>query len=575
MVANINDEISADPVATIPSTVPSPPHPPVGSAWPLPRGVLALAFALFLVEALALQYAFGAFAMDFSALSSDEPAHYVTSLMVREYLTSGELTRPMAFASNYYLHYPKVAIGHWPPGFYAMLSAWMFAAGTSRLAALVLMAILAATLALATFAAGRALVAPWAGWFTGGLLLAMPLVRQSTAQVVYEHATSLFMLLAALQFARGMRTDRLRDWVGFALLASAGILTNASAWALGLMPAVALVLGRRLDLVRSPRMWASAGVVLVCTVPWYAATQSIRAEENALVGGGWQYVRDAVQVFPGAAATALGPVLTVAALIGLWTALWRPRESGRIEPVWACLAGLAAAKLALHIAVPAGLEARYVLAMLPALLLFAALGLDRAARSIGAGLSFAAPALAAVAVAPLAGSFIAAPPATVGYMSAATAVAAAKTDVPQAQLVVSDSQGEGAWIAAVAGLEPRPSTVVARGSKLFVVEDWLGRDTEERYAGADEVMALLDAIPVSVVVVDGTTLAGEVRGYHARVAAVVAASPAWERAGAYPVQRFGREFPEGLVVYRRRTPPRTPPDLERVSTLALRGSLRD
>lgn len=574
MVADIN-ESPAEPDVNASSTVPSPHLPPSTPARRGTRGVLAVAFVLFFAEALALQYAFGAFAMDFSSMSSDEPAHYVTSLMVREYLTSGDWTEPLSFASNYYLHYPKVAIGHWPPGFYALLSAWMLVAGTSRLAALVLMAIVAAALALVTFAAGRALVAPWAGWFAGVLLLALPLVRQSTGQVVYEHATSLFMLLAALQFARGMRTDRLRDWVAFALLASAAILTNASAWALGLLPAVALVLARRLDLLRSPRMWASGGVVLVCTVPWYLATQSIRAEENALVGGGWQYVRDAVVVFPGAVLTSLGPILSLGALIGLATALW-PKRDAAVQPVWACLAALAVAKLALHIAVPAGLEPRYVLAVLPGLLVFAAFGFERAAQWMGTGAAaLAGPALAIVAVAPIAGSLVAAQPFTLGYSSAASAVAAVKTGLPQAQLVISDSQGEGAWIAAMAALEPRPSTVVARGSKLFVVEDWLGRGAEERYAADGDVTTLLDAIPISVVVVDGTTLAGEVRGYHARVASVVAANSAWERAGAYPVQRFGRVFPEGLVIYRRRTPPQTAPDLARVSTLALRGSLRD
>jgi hypothetical protein len=28
----------------------------------------------------------------------------------------------MAYATEFYLHYPKISIGHWPPGYYAALA---------------------------------------------------------------------------------------------------------------------------------------------------------------------------------------------------------------------------------------------------------------------------------------------------------------------------------------------------------------------------------------------------------------------------------------------------------------------
>lgn len=554
-----------------------PPPSPVSTSWPS-RGVLAAAFLAFLLEALTLQYASGAVVADFSSRSSDEAAHFVTAVMVREYLASGAWGTPFTFASDYYVHYPKVAIGHWPPGLYAMLGVWMLAAGTSRIAALFFMAVVAAAMALITFLAGRTLVGPWAGWFAGTVLLALPLVRESTGQVVYEHTATVFMLIAALQFARGIRDDRLRDWLWFGLFASAAILTSGSSWALGLVPPLALVLARRLDRLRSPRMWSSAGVVLAGCAPWYLATESIRAGEGAFTVGGVAFVTSALVAFPAAIAGTLGAGLTLLAVAGAWIALAPRDRTSSIEPAWACLAALVLAKLVLHVAVPAGIEARYVLAGIPALVLFAALAIDSVARRLAtpATVWAARLALVLVALAPIVVAGLRArAPYSEGYARGAAVVDAAATRGPEAQIVLSDSQGEGAWIASLASLEPRPSKVVLRGSKLFVVEDWLGRGAEERYRSAPEVLALLDAIPVSTVVVDTTTVAAETRGYHARVDAAVASSPEWTLSGSYPLQRFGRPHPDGLRVYRRRTPASSPPDLARISALALRGSLRE
>ena len=44
----------------------------------------------------------------------DEAAHYVTGLMIRDYIADGIPQHPMRFAETYYDHYPKVALGNWP-----------------------------------------------------------------------------------------------------------------------------------------------------------------------------------------------------------------------------------------------------------------------------------------------------------------------------------------------------------------------------------------------------------------------------------------------------------------------------
>src|SRR3974390_765905 len=69
----------------------------------------------------------------------DEPAHYVTGLMIRDYVASGFPGSPVAYAENYYLHYPKVAFGIWGPLLHFTEAAWTLVFPPSRASMLALM----------------------------------------------------------------------------------------------------------------------------------------------------------------------------------------------------------------------------------------------------------------------------------------------------------------------------------------------------------------------------------------------------------------------------------------------------
>ena len=92
-------------------------------SWGSMRPPLLLLLLYFSITVL-LQWASGTYHSDFGGYP-DEPGHYVTGLMVRDYIAAGFPDSPSRFAENYYLHYPKVAIGHWPPVFYSIQAAWM------------------------------------------------------------------------------------------------------------------------------------------------------------------------------------------------------------------------------------------------------------------------------------------------------------------------------------------------------------------------------------------------------------------------------------------------------------------
>ncbi len=77
----------------------------------------------FFIEVLLFQWINGVLDNEYTGFP-DEAAHYVSSLLIENYITNGEIEHPLAYAKDYYYHYPKVAIGHWPPVMYGMLAIW-------------------------------------------------------------------------------------------------------------------------------------------------------------------------------------------------------------------------------------------------------------------------------------------------------------------------------------------------------------------------------------------------------------------------------------------------------------------
>src|SRR2546421_5009582 len=151
---------------TVPSEEEVSEHQERASRVPAAASVLAVTVVLFLIG-FWLESRGGVFRSELTR-ESDEPAHYVTALMVRDYMAQGMPAKPLAFAKNYYLHYPKVAFGHWPPVFYLFQASWMVIFGVSRTSVLCLMLAITALLGATLYAViSRAL-----GWWLAGFAAA-------------------------------------------------------------------------------------------------------------------------------------------------------------------------------------------------------------------------------------------------------------------------------------------------------------------------------------------------------------------------------------------------------------------
>jgi hypothetical protein len=536
------------------------------------------AFAVSLGMIVTLQVLGGAYASGFGG-DADEPAHLVTSLMVRDFIAGLDFRHPWQFAQQYYYHYPKVAIGHWPPVFYGALGTWLFIIGVSRATAIMFIAIVAATTASVIYFTGKRLIGRSAGVLAAVLFVASPLVQESSAQVMTEHLVTLGMLVSTLCFARFARTGQIRDGLAFGIIAGIAILTHGSAWALGLVPGVTLALTNRWDLLRRLGLWLAAVPVLVACVPWYVLT-------FGMVEGTWYGTSFWLQApnFGWSIYSALGFTILVFAFIGLGTTFIGVDRRTEVVPEWAALAGLAMATFALHCILPTGAENRFMVTVVPPIVLFSAAGVNAVAQWVGGRLPIGVVkvilAVALIAAFGLESFVLPQKLRNGGYDALVRDVRTRVSNVPQVWLISSGANGEGRLVAAVAIQEPHPNTYVLRGKTILAGGDWFGRNQEDRFDTLTKLAELLDGIPVTIIVIDDRVLPEQRRPYHDRLRKLVSSEgEKWELIGSYPETEDAIEFPNSLHVYARRpiaslttAPPAT--RLDRLKALMVRKELR-
>jgi dolichyl-phosphate-mannose-protein mannosyltransferase len=538
-------------------------------------------FAVTLVIVIILQILGGVYLSSFGGYP-DESMHFVSALMVRDFLAGLDFHHPWHFAQQYYLHYPRVGIGHWPPIFHGTLGTWFIIFGVSRGASMVFIAIVAAATASVIYLTGKHLIARWAGALAAVLFVASPLAQESSALVMTEHLYTLAMLVSTLCFARFVRAGRVCDSLAFGIAAALAILTSGSAWALGLVPGLTLALTNRWYLLRRPGFWLGAIPVLVACVPWYVLTRSM--QEGTWEGGGASFLLQALPDFCRSIYLGAGLPVLIFAFIGIWATIGSVKNRADVMPEWAALAGLVMATFVFHCVLPVGTDGRYMLPLVPSLVLFSAAGIRAIAHRLAARLPTSAVHFG------LAGTLLVAfcvdsfaLPLRLRNGGDETLVRDVETrvsHVPQVWLISSGPTGEGSLVAAIALQEARRGSYVLLGKKILAGGDMLGRNTEDRFDTPEKLAALLDEIPVTLIVIDDQVPLDKHYPYHDRLRKLVAReSDRWELIGSYPETSGGNFFENALHVYARRpvaTLALGPPAvrLDRVINLIARSELR-
>lgn len=501
---------------------------------------LAAAFSVLLVFGV-FQVAGGAYQAEFDGYS-DEASHFMTGLVLRDYAVTWPLPAPRPWAEQYYLHYPRVALGHWPPLFHLVEAGWWLFVPPSRESAMFLIGVLAACSALLFYRLARR-VAP-AHWALAAVFLFVgtPVIQHATARVMAEQLSLVLGLLFLERVAAFVRSGSRTDAARLTLLIVLSLLVKGTGLALVPVPLAALYLaGRRRGVNLALIALAAAGVAIATLSGWYMVRSGSLGEMLIWAGisGGYPFTLAPL-------AQSAGTGMVAAAAIG-FLLQWKERD-----PLAASCAAVILSTAAAALVFRAMNEPRHWIAMLPALFLLALQALTGAQRTVGRIRRWSVTAgLAVLILAPYPWLF---------YRQESTGVARVAASIARPARILVTAQNprrEGIWIPAVSAGESRPSSIVVRSTRSVAYEGFQGKRYSLILQSAEEVSAWLDRYGIDTVVVD--EVRPEVPGpaHHALVRQAVQTRPAW-RACAHG---------DGITAYCRTEPPPKPAEKLQIEIL--------
>jgi hypothetical protein len=493
---------------------------------PRKRLTAALVYALLTLLSVAAQYRSGAYSSDFS-LDPDEPAHAVSCLMVHDYLAQSFPANPLAFARAFHAHYPKVGIGHWPPLFYCAEGLWMLAAGRTRAAMLLFVALCGGAVLCSVFCTVRRRTSVPAAALSTAILCCFPTFQQMLCAVRPDLLLALLVFWAALFGGRMMLTRR-RSWAAFAVLALAALLVHERGCALLLLPCCLFPFANR----RMAWRWlVPAGIFLILVaLPYLLGYGAALADASH-----WRNARFLLHASFYGWGRALVPVAAIGCALSF--------QQGRYWRFWASMSAAAIAGALFLVLLPFNLDNYYLITLLPPL-----------AALLGGGLE-----TLRVAIARLCRTSLYAP--DVALCTLAIALMSWKTVHPQRKpdlgyhslvangllcrsrvaLVAGDAVNEGALIAEGSLADVHRERTILRGSKVLASSSWASHDYRMLYATNEEVDAFLDQAHVTLVVIE---LDQRSRPHVVQLAAAVAHNPAWVKVNV-------KNFAANIAIYER------------------------
>ncbi len=480
----------------------------------------------------------------------DEAAHLVSGVMIHDYLAQLSPVNPVEYAKAYYTHYPKVAIGQWPPVYHLTQAVWTLLFGVSRMSLVLLGAALAAGVGALLFGALRSSRGPLVAASAALVFLLLPLVQHFSAMPGTEVLLALLSLAAVMAFGRFLDHGKLGAALSFALLSVLAILTKGNTLALALVPPLAIAVRRQWGVLRNPKLWGAASLVALLGGPW---TLMFLEVNQSTWGGGSvgssAYSLRAANFYVGQLVSAVGPLVL---LLAAWGAYCRLRD--REAPgIWSAAFAWCVAVLFFHIAVPSSIEARHLILLLPCLCLFAVEGAcELVARLPQVAARVHAPVCAALFL----GAFVACawsfPRKDFHGFEQAVAFIREQPDYAGLPVLVdSGPVGEGLAVTEFVLADRRPDRYVVRATKFLSSSSWTGERYTEFYPDPQELDHALREVPINLVLFDRSIPELYQDLAHRATLERLLQGGAWRLVQAFDVQRGALSLAAGLELWER------------------------
>lgn len=461
-----------------------------------PRALSASLFSyvvFFILLSIAIQLLSGGYKSDHGQ-GSDEAGHFVTALMIHDYLFGHFGENPVAFAKEYYLHFPRVALGHWPPMF-EVTQAILFTLGRNSTVAVAYQAIIAGLLAgLPAAVVGRRFGA-LLGFAAGITALLTPYALFLINLIMADN------MLAVLVFASGLAWEQLyyrRTWrcsLIFAFTASAAILTKGSGFGLSLLPLFFLLIKRDLKSITCSKFIVSGALIAFATIPWYVATYKYAAD-GFNYSWGWTFSRKAIPIYCAGLVTSVGLPVVAGYFLGVLR-VFLGKADADVGHASTSLAMLFFACIA-----PADITTRYLIPAVPGMVVVAVSGLHvmfdapPISAKIGAWPKRFGPAVCMM----ISVATIFQEPHIEPFYATDVAKIVSNMGANPLVLVSGGIAAEGAVITAFAKNERLPYHYIVRGTKVLSSSNFMGSDYQTRFNNASDVDKWIKANKIGYII---------------------------------------------------------------------------
>jgi hypothetical protein len=428
---------------------------------------------------------------------ADEPSHFLNGYFVADYIAHHFGSNPMGAATDFYVHYPKISIGHWPPAYYGILGL-VFLVLPPTLPVIFAVNVLFAALPAIGVAAALSLLADRRAALAGALIYAVtPLVFEGDVMFMADQPlTACLVAATAVWIAFSVRPGWGSALV-FALLAATAVLVKGNGWLVVFIPVFHILLTANWKLLLSVRLYVAAALAAAIVVPWYLLTAKIAAD-GFNYQAGLPYATKALlynlQTL-GRNVTPVGGLLALYAIV----AEFRARRADPLRwTIVSAAISLVLATLLLQSLVPVDIVERYMAPALPAVVVLAVLGAVRLLAQVPAP-KLAGVALAVVLAVPGIVHLVQrAPKADTGIAAVIDRLAAAK---PVLTVIDGSASTEGWFIADMAVHDNALRGYVVRASKLLADSNFMGTTYTLKYHDTADVLAELHRLGVQHVVI--------------------------------------------------------------------------
>jgi hypothetical protein len=463
--------------------------------------------AMFFALVLAVQIVVGTYGSERGQFS-DESAHFMNGLLLRDYLTQAAGQDPIAYAQHYYFNYPKIAPGMWPPLFHGVLGLLLLPGWPPQIVALMLIGFATAWTAWRLYRMLTYLTTTPVAVALGALFVLTPAVVNLSSVVMLDVVVAAFALEATFWLALFFESGLTRHAAMFGLMAACDILTKGNGLAILLVAPLMLLFTGRFRLLRRPGLYLAAAIVLLAAGPMSTLSFYFDATIGDFRMVNWNDIVNRAEVYTAYVQTELGLPLLVLAVAGLTSGtVETDGQANRHRAAFIpALAALVVAAALFHLLNPHKvISGRYMtLAIAPVIGLIpngihSVLSFIRRPQWVGRTRIALVAALVVVASLNVSGWEIRHP---LGLRDAASFIQNRGGLADRRMLVISDEEGEGSFVAEVASRKPNPRATVIRSSKVMADDDWGGNKFQLRFATAGELMKELEDLHVDYLVVD-------------------------------------------------------------------------